>query len=143
MEEKVDSKPNDDLIHNKEKVSTSIDPAALKADPRPIVEVPKGHEQPKCQLQIMCEHGVGFQTRTPLSADQIIAEIETNGGVGRIGFALIPTQPKPDQVAELLRVNRQKIIGYLITVLGEGGNSRVPLIHSPSDEAVMKLGTKR
>lgn len=123
----MDPKPNDDLV-------TKL--------PNPKVEIPKGHEAPKCQLQVMCEHGVGFQTRTPFTQEQIVDEIEKNGGVGRTGFAVIPTQPKPDQIAEVLRINRQKIIGYLITVIGEGGNTR-PMIHAPTDEAVMKLGSKR
>ena len=137
MEEKVDPKPNDDLV-NKKPVNVTVPKEEQK-----LVEVPKGHEQPKCQLQVMCEHGVGFQTRTPMSQLDIVDEIETKGGVSKTGYATIITQPKPDQVAEVLRVNRQKIIGYLITVLGDGGNSRQPMIHVPTDEAVMKVSSRR
>lgn len=121
--------PNDDLV-------TKVpDPAP------PKIDIPKGHEQPKCQIQVMCESGVGFQTRTMFTQEQLVDEIEKNGGVGRTGFAVIPTQPKPDQVAEVLRVNRQKIIGYLITVLGDGDNSR-PILHLPNDEQVMKVNRR-
>lgn len=123
-----DPKPNDDLVPNQPK-------------PTPVIEVLKGHEQAKCQVQVMCESGVGFQTRTPLTQEQLVDELETKGGLNKTGYAVIPTQPKPDQVAEVLRVNRQKIIGYLITVLGDVGGNR-PVLHLPSDEQVMKVNRR-
>lgn len=124
-----DPKPNDDLAN------------VSKSNPTGKVEVPRGHEQPKCNLQIMCEGGIGFQLKTPLSESEITNEIDVKGGSNRAGYAVIPTQPRPELESECLRVYRQRVVGYLVTVLGDGGNSR-PMIHMPTDEAVMKIAKR-
>lgn len=90
---------------------------------------------PRSHIQFILEGGAGIQTNTTLTPDECVAELDTKGGSGRVGYAVIPTIPKPGNKAETLRIWRQKIIGFVVVDLEKAPESRifVPQLVPPND----------
>lgn len=87
------------------------------------------------QIQIICDSGAGFNTKTTLTDKEIENEIDAKGGTGRTGYAVFPVRE-----GEVLRVYRQRIIGYLVTVLEIKRPSGIVI---PNDKQVLEIGAKQ
>lgn len=91
--------------------------------------------QPKSHIHFILDGGAGVQISSPLTPDEVVNEIDTKGGASRTGYATIPGIPKGNNKSEIMRIWRQKIIGYVTTDLAQvaAGRIFVPTLVPPSD----------